>query len=542
MRVTGGPPPRGRAGARRASRGLPGLTPSPRCSRVPMSSCWRCRTTDETRALIGAAELARMKSVGDPRQRRARQARRRGRAGRRARARRIGGGRSRRLPRGAAAGRASALDSAERADHAAQRVVRRRLLDARRRSLSRERRALPARRSAHQRGGQDAWVLTACGRWPTCRSSRPAGSASRAHRARGRRRHRVDERPRARRAGPRPQPRARDARDAPRRSRRAALREPAGVAVRGLRDPHRRRRDDAALSDARGRARSASILRDSGASMAIVSTPRSCSDRVLSVAGEAPDLRTIVVIDAAGDAAAEPASDRHPRGRRRARPPPHPRRLGRRQGVSGRRQAGPAVTISRRSSTRQARPASRRASMLTHGNLVANLDGARRGPAISTDEDVALSFLPLCHAFERIVAYVYLAQRRVDGLCRVDRHDRARPALVRPTVMTGVPRVFEKLQARMLAAGPRAAGASSARSSMGAARGAAPRGGAVGRRRAVGVAAARSPRWPIASSSARFASGSAAACASPSPAARRCRSTSAGSSTASACRFSRATA
>jgi long-chain acyl-CoA synthetase len=46
--------------------------------------------------------------------------------------------------------------------------------------------------------------------------------------------------------------------------------------------------------------------------------------------------------------------------------------------------------------------------MLTHGNLVANIEGVTGVLALGQD-DVALSFLPLCHAFERMVAYIYLA-------------------------------------------------------------------------------------------------------------------------------------
>ncbi len=46
--------------------------------------------------------------------------------------------------------------------------------------------------------------------------------------------------------------------------------------------------------------------------------------------------------------------------------------------------------------------------MLTHANLVANLEGVSQVLDI-TQDDVALSFLPLCHAFERMVAYVYLS-------------------------------------------------------------------------------------------------------------------------------------
>src|SRR5688572_10158975 len=86
--------------------------------------------------------------------------------------------------------------------------------------------------------------------------------------------------------------------------------------------------------------------------------------------------------------------------------------------------------------------------MLTHGNLMANLEGCLRQLDLR-DDDGALSFLPLCHSFERIVAYVYLSSgiamifaESIDTIAR----DLLR---VRPTVMTGVPRVFEKLLARV---------------------------------------------------------------------------------------------
>jgi long-chain acyl-CoA synthetase len=95
--------------------------------------------------------------------------------------------------------------------------------------------------------------------------------------------------------------------------------------------------------------------------------------------------------------------------------------------------------------------------MLTHGNLVANMRAASAALEISQD-DVALSFLPLSHAFERMVAYVYLFSGVTivfaESFDTVGR-DMAR---VRPTVLTGVPRVYEKLHARIVdtaqAAGP----------------------------------------------------------------------------------------
>ena len=87
--------------------------------------------------------------------------------------------------------------------------------------------------------------------------------------------------------------------------------------------------------------------------------------------------------------------------------------------------------------------------MLTHGAIVANVVDADTMITI-TDADAALSFLPLCHALERQVVYLYLYRgvtvTFAESLETVAR-DMSR---VRPTVMTGVPRVFEKLRARIL--------------------------------------------------------------------------------------------
>ena len=81
---------------------------------------------------------------------------------------------------------------------------------------------------------------------------------------------------------------------------------------------------------------------------------------------------------------------------------------------------------------------------------------ARRAPTVLdvSQDDVALSFLPLSHAFERMVSYIYLLHRRDDRLRRIVRHHRrATSRRVRPTVLTGVPRVYEKLHARILEKG-----------------------------------------------------------------------------------------
>jgi long-chain acyl-CoA synthetase len=90
--------------------------------------------------------------------------------------------------------------------------------------------------------------------------------------------------------------------------------------------------------------------------------------------------------------------------------------------------------------------------MLTHANLVANLDGVVK--VFKVDEsDVALSFLPLCHGFERMVAYIYMS-RGVSMIFAEALETVARDIkTVRPTVMTGVPRVYEKLYARIQTTG-----------------------------------------------------------------------------------------
>jgi len=95
--------------------------------------------------------------------------------------------------------------------------------------------------------------------------------------------------------------------------------------------------------------------------------------------------------------------------------------------------------------------------MLHHSQLESNLKAAAVALEVSQD-DVALSFLPLSHAFERMVAYVYL-------LCGVtlifaesfDTIGRD-VTLVKPTLLTGVPRVYEKLQARIMEKGLAAPG------------------------------------------------------------------------------------
>ena len=86
--------------------------------------------------------------------------------------------------------------------------------------------------------------------------------------------------------------------------------------------------------------------------------------------------------------------------------------------------------------------------MLTHQNVLSNIC-AVVPVLVLKPEDVALSYLPLSHVFERMVTYLYLHEGV--NVCHAESIDTlARDLqLVRPTVMTGVPRVYEKLHARI---------------------------------------------------------------------------------------------
>ena len=99
--------------------------------------------------------------------------------------------------------------------------------------------------------------------------------------------------------------------------------------------------------------------------------------------------------------------------------------------------------------------------MLTHGNLAANMRAATL--VLDVDhEDTALSFLPLSHSFERMAAYVYLfagvTMIFAESFDTVGRDIVA----VRPTIITGVPRAYEKMQARVMEKGQAGSAAKSA--------------------------------------------------------------------------------
>ncbi|HYS78106.1 MAG TPA: long-chain fatty acid--CoA ligase, partial [Candidatus Dormibacteraeota bacterium] len=87
--------------------------------------------------------------------------------------------------------------------------------------------------------------------------------------------------------------------------------------------------------------------------------------------------------------------------------------------------------------------------MLTHGNFASNVSATLQIIPFS-DRDVTLSFLPLTHVFERMVEFAYLSAGAT--IAYAESIDAVPQNLleIRPTVMASVPRLFEKVNARIL--------------------------------------------------------------------------------------------
>jgi long-chain acyl-CoA synthetase len=88
--------------------------------------------------------------------------------------------------------------------------------------------------------------------------------------------------------------------------------------------------------------------------------------------------------------------------------------------------------------------------MLTHANLCSNVIAAAAVIPI-LDSDTLLSFLPLCHSFERMAGY-YTAMSTGAAIAFAESVETVRDNMleVRPTVVTTVPRLFERIYSRIL--------------------------------------------------------------------------------------------
>jgi long-chain acyl-CoA synthetase len=91
--------------------------------------------------------------------------------------------------------------------------------------------------------------------------------------------------------------------------------------------------------------------------------------------------------------------------------------------------------------------------MLSHNNLVSNVIDSEKRVPFDPGKSVSLSFLPVCHVFERMILYLY-------QYCGVSIHfaesiEKISDNLkeVKPNVMTAVPRLYEKVYDKIYAKG-----------------------------------------------------------------------------------------
>ncbi len=86
--------------------------------------------------------------------------------------------------------------------------------------------------------------------------------------------------------------------------------------------------------------------------------------------------------------------------------------------------------------------------MLSHDNIYSNVQASMQVLPLHIGQEVALSFLPLCHIFERMGDYLYWAMGA--AIHYVDSFDTVPIALqeARPTFAMSVPRLYEKMYAR----------------------------------------------------------------------------------------------
>jgi len=196
-----------------------------------------------------------------------------------------------------------------------------------------------------------------------------------------------------------------------------------------------------------------SILRDSEASLAIVSD-RALLSRIERALVSTPSLRGVVLmavgagdtIAALGDVPVHALADVEAQGHRRILDGWGVAREF--QEAAKRVKSDDPATLIYTSGT----TGTPKGVLLTHGNLMSNVEGVCQVLDLH-EGDTALSFLPLGHAFERIVSYVFL-YTGVSVVFAESIETVARDLLsVRPTVMSGVPRMFEKVRQRMLDAG-----------------------------------------------------------------------------------------
>jgi long-chain acyl-CoA synthetase len=182
-------------------------------------------------------------------------------------------------------------------------------------------------------------------------------------------------------------------------------------------------------------------LRDSGTAAMFVSTEAQ-AEKIATIRGDLPALKTVVVFDAAAAGRADMTLDAL---EQRGAAIDSPSRAASFRDEALRVQPDDLATLIYTSGT----TGEPKGVMLTHDNIYSNVAATRNALAMRGD-DVSLSFLPLSHILQRMGDYWFLAT----GTCiaYVDSFDLVPLAMsqVRPTIAISVPRLYEKMYARVL--------------------------------------------------------------------------------------------
>jgi long-chain acyl-CoA synthetase len=182
------------------------------------------------------------------------------------------------------------------------------------------------------------------------------------------------------------------------------------------------------------------ILNDSGACILFVAN-REKYDEIKDALGECPEVKHVVFFDAQGVTGTEGLTLAQLEEKGRELEQHEPGYVDR---LTAQTRPDELATIIYTSGT----TGEPKGVMLTHSNLVTNLIDSS-GHLSFGEHDTALSVLPLSHVFERQAMYMYLHQGMAvyfaESLQTIGPNLRE----VHPTILVGVPRIFEKIYQRI---------------------------------------------------------------------------------------------
>jgi long-chain acyl-CoA synthetase len=182
------------------------------------------------------------------------------------------------------------------------------------------------------------------------------------------------------------------------------------------------------------------ILNDSGACILFLAN-RQKYDEIKDALGECPEVKHVIFFDADGVTSDEGLTLAQLEEKGRELEQREPGYVDR---IAAQTKPDELATIIYTSGT----TGEPKGVMLTHANLVTNLIDSS-GHLSFGEHDTALSVLPLSHVFERQAMYMYLHQGM--AVYFAESMQTVGPNLreVRPTVLVGVPRIFEKIYQRI---------------------------------------------------------------------------------------------